>query len=70
MPEQWDDKRRTPVSIPLSTLHEITRIVKNELPNPYIKNDGVQRTFGAGSNVTPIIAESAKKTINMNRCSR
>jgi hypothetical protein len=40
--EDWDkDKKRTPVSIPLSTLHEVTGIFKEELPDPNIKNDGV-----------------------------
>jgi hypothetical protein len=32
---------RTPVSIPLSTLHEVTGIVKKELPDPLIEYNGV-----------------------------
>jgi hypothetical protein len=40
-------ERNPPVSIPLSTLYEVTGVLKKEIPNPIIEYDRVQRTFGA-----------------------
>jgi hypothetical protein len=44
---------RTPVSIPLFTSHEVTSILEKELFDATIQHDGVQRTFGAWSDVLP-----------------